>query len=159
MYVYTIACVAAVTTLFQHLIQTYNFSIVSRHFRLYIQTYWPHFGLLVLENLVTRSVEFHTKKKMHKKLPLKMQLFHFANNHFYRWMQMFFLFHRLRVLHVTCKLLPTNIMVCSCAMLSCYVNWLQITFCSCANETGFSPSCDRSCVKMADHFASKRHIH
>ena len=90
MYVFKIACVAATITLFQPLIQTYNFSTISRHFRLYIQTYWPHFGLLVLENLVTRSVEFHTKKKIHKKLPLKMQLFHFANNHFYCWMQLFF---------------------------------------------------------------------
>ena len=73
MYVFKIACVAAVTTLFQHLIQTYNFSTASRHFRLYIQTYWPHFGLLVLENLVTLSVEFRTKKKnkMHKKTTIK----------------------------------------------------------------------------------------
>ena len=119
MYVFKIACVAAVTTLFQHLIQTYNFSTASRHFRLYIQTYWPHFGLLVLENLVTRSVEFHTKKKMHKKLPLKMQLFHFANNHFYRWMQKFFPFHWPRVLHVTCKLLPTNygLLVCNFVLM------------------------------------------
>ena len=40
------------------------------------------------------------------------------------------------------------IMVSSCTMLSNCV-WLQIIFCTC-----FSPSCDRSCVKIADRFTS-----
>ena len=47
-------------------------------------------------------------------------------------------------------------MVCSCAMsFNCF--GLQILFCSCVNETMLSPSCDRSCVKMADCFASWRY--
>ena len=33
--------------------------------------------------------------------------------------------------------------------------WLQIIFCSCVKETLLSPSCDRSCVKMADRFTSQ----
>ena len=41
-----------------------------------------------------------------------------------------------------------QIMVCSCAMSSNCI-WLQIIFCSCVNERTLSPSCDRSCVKMA----------
>ena len=49
-----------------------------------------------------------------------------------------------------------QIMVCSCAMsFNCF--WLQILFCSCVNETMLSPSCDRSCMKMADRFASRRY--
>ena len=38
--------------------------------------------------------------------------------------------------------------------------WLQIIFCSCVNETTLSPSCDHSCVKMADCFTdlSKSHL-
>ena len=47
-----------------------------------------------------------------------------------------------------------QIMVCSCAMPSNCV-WLQIIFCSCVRKPCFSPSCDRSCVKMADRFASR----
>ena len=47
-------------------------------------------------------------------------------------------------------------MVCSCAMsFNCF--WPQILFCSCVNETMLSPSCDRSCMKMADRFASRRY--
>ena len=34
--------------------------------------------------------------------------------------------------------------------------WLQV-FCSCVKETTGSPSCDRSCVKMADRFASREY--
>ena len=34
--------------------------------------------------------------------------------------------------------------------------WLQV-FCSCVKETTDSPSCDRSCVKMADRFASREY--
>ena len=46
-------------------------------------------------------------------------------------------------------------MVFSCAMSSSYV-WLQIIFCSFVNmKARFSPSCDRSCVKMA---ASRRYL-
>ena len=33
--------------------------------------------------------------------------------------------------------------------------WLQIIFCSCVKETLLSPPCDRSCMKMADCFASQ----
>ena len=33
--------------------------------------------------------------------------------------------------------------------------WLQIIFCSCVKESVLFPSSDRSCVKMADLFASK----
>ena len=33
--------------------------------------------------------------------------------------------------------------------------WLQMMFCSCVNEPRFYRSCDRSCVKMADRFASR----
>ena len=48
-----------------------------------------------------------------------------------------------------------EIMVCSSAMPSNSV-WLQIIFYSCVKETVlFSFLCDRSCVKMADPFASK----
>ena len=46
-------------------------------------------------------------------------------------------------------------MVCSCAMSSSY-GWLQIIFCSFVNvKARFSPSCDRSCVKIA---ASRRYL-
>ena len=46
-------------------------------------------------------------------------------------------------------------MVFSCAMSSSYA-WLQIIFCSFVNmKARFSPSCDRSCVKMA---ASRRYL-
>ena len=45
-----------------------------------------------------------------------------------------------------------QIMSCSCAMLSNCV-WLQIIFCSCVNET----TRDRSLVKKADLFASRRY--
>ena len=46
-------------------------------------------------------------------------------------------------------------MVFSCAKSSNYV-WLQIIFCSFVNmKARFSPSCDRSCVKMA---ASRRYL-
>ena len=48
-------------------------------------------------------------------------------------------------------------MVCSCTMsFKCF--WLQILFWSCVNETTLiSPSCDRSCMKMGDHFSSQRY--
>ena len=61
---------------------------------------------------------------------------------------MFFPFHWPWVLHMTCKLLPTNYGLLTRNLLS-YCVWLQITFCSCVNETRFSPSCDRSYMKMA----------
>ena len=48
-----------------------------------------------------------------------------------------------------------QIMVFSCAMSSNFV-WRQINFYPCVNDTKLSPSCDRSCVKMADRFASRR---
>ena len=47
-----------------------------------------------------------------------------------------------------------QIMVCSCAMPSNSV-WLQIIFCLCVKPCSVSPSCDRSCVKMVDRFASQ----
>ena len=40
-----------------------------------------------------------------------------------------------------------QIMVCSCVMSSNFV-WLQIIFCSVEMKPCFSPSCDRSCVKI-----------
>ena len=49
-----------------------------------------------------------------------------------------------------------QIMVCSCAMPSNCV-LLQLIFRSCIKETVLSPSCDCSCVKMADCFASQRY--
>ena len=49
-----------------------------------------------------------------------------------------------------------QIMVCSSTM-SFNLVWLQKIFCSCVNETTLSPFCDRSCVKMADRFASRRY--
>ena len=49
-----------------------------------------------------------------------------------------------------------KIMVCSCAMPSNCV-LLQLIFRSCIKETVLSPSCDCSCVKMADCFASQRY--
>ena len=61
---------------------------------------------------------------------------------------MFFPFHCPWVLHMTCKLLPTNYGLLTRNLLS-YCVWLQITFCSCVNETRFSRSCDRSYMKMA----------
>ena len=47
-----------------------------------------------------------------------------------------------------------QIMVCSSTMPSNSV-WLQIIFCSCVKETVLFSFFDRSCVKMADRFASQ----
>ena len=51
-----------------------------------------------------------------------------------------------------------QIIVCSCAMPSNSV-WMQIIFCSCVKEQCFSPSCDRSRVKVADRFSLPKDIH
>ena len=47
-----------------------------------------------------------------------------------------------------------QIMVRPCAKPSNCV-WLQIIFCTCVKKRCFSPSYNRSCMKMADYFASR----